>query len=146
MRTARALLLLALFAAYLTFGLRSVAGDLVSRGRFDPFLPAARGVEHRIEEGRFQEALPLALDLSRAYPDEPDVATSLARIYHGLGDPSNEARAWEKYVATSPAPAEACPALTQAYQQAGQSAEAQNAAARCAEFEARDALPGSAPR
>jgi hypothetical protein len=142
----RALLLLALVAAYATFGLRSVAGDFVRRGRFDPFLPTAQAVEHRIEEGRFAEALPLALDLSRAYPDEPEVALWVARVHHGLHDPASEANAWEKYVALSAAPAEACPALPEAYEQAGRQGDARDAAARCLRYEERDALPGGGAR
>jgi len=139
----RALLLCALLAAYLTFGLRSVAGDWLSRGRFDPFLPAARAAEYRIEEQRFAEALPLVLDLWRAYPRESEVALSLARVQHGLRDAAAEAAAWEAYVKLSSAPAEACPALQDAYARAGKLAEAREAAARCLQFEARDALPGS---
>src|SRR5262249_7628106 len=139
----RALLLLALLAAYLAVGLRPVAGELVQRGRYDPFLPAARALEHRVEEGRFVEALPLALDLRRSFRSEPEVALLLARVHHGLGDPVNEASAWETYVTLSSTPAEACPALTEAYARAGRRDAAQTASARCDDFERRDPLSGS---
>lgn len=142
----RALVLVVLLAAYLMAGLRPVAGDLARRGRFDPFLPTARALEHRVEENRFADALPMALELRRAYPDEPEIALQLARIHRGLRDASGEAAAWERYVSLSPAPAEACPALPDAYVRAGRPAEARDAAARCSAFAQRDALPGSSRR
>ena len=142
----RALLLAALLAAYVAAGLRSAAGELVRAGRYDPFLPAARALEHRVEEGRFAEALPLALDLARAFPSEPEVAFSLARVHHGLHDAAAEAAAWEQYVTLSSTPGEACPALPEAYAAAGRADDARAASARCAGFDALDSLPGSGAR
>ena len=130
----RTLLLTLLLAIYLASSVRSLVGDWMRRDAFDPFLPAARAVELRIAEGRFAEAMPLAADLERAYPDQPDIAFWQARIHHGLNDPRQEAAAWERYVAASPAPAEACPAVAEAYARAGQPADSLRAYERCAEW------------
>ncbi len=130
----RTLLLSALLALYLASSVRSAVGGFFRRDAFDPFLPSARALEQRMAENRFSEALPLAADLDRAYPREPQIAMWLARIHHGLGDAAREAAAWEQYVALSPAPAEACPAWPDAYAHAGRSAESRRAAERCAAF------------
>ena len=110
----RTLLLVLLLALYLASDVRSLLGGFVSRGTFDPFLPAARAIEQRIADGRFTEALPLAIDLERAYPGEPQIAWWFARVHHGLQDPVSEAAAWERYVESSPAPGDACPAWPEA--------------------------------
>jgi tetratricopeptide (TPR) repeat protein len=134
----RALLLVVLLALYLASEVRSLVGGLVGRGAFDPFLPAARVIEQRIGEGRFADALPLAIELDRAYPGEAQVAFWLARVYHGLKDPAAEAEAWEQYVKLSPAPAEACPALPAAYAEVGRPAESLLAYERCVAFDEGD--------
>jgi tetratricopeptide (TPR) repeat protein len=92
-------------------GSRWTGGD-----RLDPLAPAPREVEHAIAVGRFDDALPIALDLQRTYPDEPLVAQWLGRIYRGLGRRAEEASAWERFVAESSEPAEACPAIAHAYE------------------------------
>jgi len=140
----RAALLVALLGAYVAVGLRPVAGEFLSRGEFDPFLPAVRALEFRVEEARFEEALPLAQDLARVFPAEPEVALMLARVHHGLRDAASEASAWETYVTLSSTPAEACPALPEAYARAGQADAARDAHARCAAFDGRDELARSA--
>jgi tetratricopeptide (TPR) repeat protein len=138
----RLLLLIALLACYLASGLRPMVAAFARRGAFDPFLPAARALEQRVAEGRFGEALALAIDLDRAYPDEPEIALQFARVYRGLGDAANEIGAWERYAQVSQAPAEACPALPQAYARVGRAADALTAYERCATFdpEAADRL------
>ena len=136
----RSLLLVVLLVLYLASGLRGVIADRLRRGAFDPLLPAARLLEQRLAEDRFAEALPLAVDLDRAYPREAQVAFWLARIHHGLKDPAGEAAAWEQYVDHSPAPEEACPAWPEAYARAGREAEALDARQQCAAFAAGDAL------
>ena len=135
----RTVLLVLLLALYLASDVRLLIGSLVSRGSFDPFLPAARAVEQRLADGRFTEALPLVLDLDRAYPREAQIAWWLARGYHGLKDPANEAAAWERYVEVSPAPGDACPAWPEAYARAGKAAESLHAFERCAGFDETDA-------
>ena len=130
----RTLLLLFLLAVYLAPTVRSMAGDFFRRDKFDPFLPTVRALEQRIAEGRFADALPLVIELDRAYPRQAPIALLLARVHHGLNDAAREAAAWERYLATSPAPAEACPALPEAYASAKQPAESLRAYERCAQF------------
>jgi len=130
----RTLLLAGLVAAYLTAGLWGRIGELLTPNRFDPFLPLARSVELRVGERRFAEARPLADSLARAYPDQPLVAFWRARIQHGLGNASGEALAWEDYIRMSSAPAEACPAIAEAYAAAGRTADALRGYERCAAF------------
>lgn len=139
----RSWLLVVLLALYLASGLRSVIADRFRRSAFDPFLPAARALEQRLAEARFAEALPLAVDLDRAYPQQAQVALWLARIHHGLKDPVREAAAWEQYAERSPAPEEACPALPDAYARAGRDAEARAARQRCSAFDEKDSLRGA---
>jgi len=127
----RGWVLAALAGAYLAVGMRPLIGQMFRRAGFDPFLPAARALELRIEEGRFAEALPLAIDLDRAFPHEPQIVLWRARIQHGLSDPRREATAWEEYLALGVAAAEACPALPDAYARAGLAAEALRAYERC---------------
>jgi len=130
----RTLLLLFLLAVYLAPRVRSMAGDLFRGDGFDPFLPTVRALEQRIADGRFADALPLAIELDRAYPRQAPIALLLARVHHGLNDAPQEAAAWERYVAMSPAPAEACPALPEAYARARQPAESLHAYERCVQF------------
>ena len=134
----RTLLLAALLSAYAAAGVRPAIGDALRRGRFDPWLPAARALEQRIEEARFADALPLAQELDRVYPREPQIAWWLARVHHGLHDPRREAAAWEAYVDTSAAPDDACPALADAYAQAGRAPDALHAYERCVQFAPED--------
>jgi len=134
----RTLLLTALLAAYAALAFRGTATQVLRRGAFDPLLPLARSVEHRIGDKRFAEALPVALELQHAYPSEPLVVYWLAQIRHGLNDPSAEAEAWERYVAISPSPAEACPALPESYARQHRDDEALTAYEQCARFDADD--------
>jgi tetratricopeptide (TPR) repeat protein len=136
----RTLLLVVLLMLYLASAFRPTIADRVRRGAFDPFLPAARVLEQRLAEGRFADALPLAHDLDRTYPRQPQVAFWLARVHHGLHDPGSESAAWERYVELSPAPEEACPALPEAYARAGRPAESLHAYERCAAFDEGDVV------
>jgi len=111
----RTFLLVLLLAIYLASHVRSLVGGVLRRGEFDPFLPAARALEQRVGEGRFADALPLARELERTYPRDAQVAFWRARVHHGLNDSRSEAAAWERYIALSSAPEEACPALAEAY-------------------------------
>ena len=70
----RTLLLVFLLAVYLAPTVRSMAGDFFRRDAFDPFLPTVRALEQRIAEGRFADALPLAIELDRAYPRQAPIA------------------------------------------------------------------------
>jgi tetratricopeptide (TPR) repeat protein len=107
----------ALWAALLLAYVALAQGPSWTEGdHLDPLAPAPREVEHAVAVGRFDDALLLALDLQRTYPDEPLVAQWLGHIYRGLGRRGEEASAWERYVAQSSEPAEACPAIAHAYE------------------------------
>src|SRR5260370_12321326 len=134
----RTVLLAALLLAYAWTALHGIVVDALQR-KFDPFLPLARRLELQVEEKRFADALPIALDLEKAYPSEPMIAYWIGRIRNGLGDRRAEAAAWEHYITISSTPSEACPALPDAYAAAGQTDRALDAYARCAAFDASDA-------
>ena len=134
----RTLLLTVLLCAYGALAFRGTARHLIRRGAFDPLLPLARSVEHRIGDQRFAEALPVALELQRAYPTEALVVYWLAQIHHGLNDAAAEADAWERYVAISPARAEACPALPESYARLRRDDDALSSFERCARFDPDD--------
>ncbi len=138
LRVRRTILLVALLAVYLATALRGVVGELARRGQFDPFLPLARAVEQRVEEQRFSEALPLATDLRRTYPREPQLAYWLARIQQGLHDTPREIEAWEDYVRLSTDPADACSALPDAYDRIGRASDALRAYQHCASLDSSD--------
>jgi tetratricopeptide (TPR) repeat protein len=135
----RTLLLLALLLAYAWTALQGLVLGALHRNRFDPFLPLGRRLEQRVEEGRFADALPIALELEKTYPEEPLIAYWIGRIRNGLGDRAAEAAAWERYVAISSTPEEACPAWPEAIAATGHAAAALDAFARCAAFDATDA-------
>ncbi|HMD36016.1 MAG TPA: tetratricopeptide repeat protein [Vicinamibacterales bacterium] len=131
----RTLLLAALLLAYAWTGLQGFVLGALHRNRFDPFLPLARRLEQRVEERRFADALPIALELEKTYPEEPLVAYWIGRIRNGLGDRAAEAAAWERYVAISPTPEEACPAWPEAIAATRGAADALDAFARCAAYD-----------
>jgi tetratricopeptide (TPR) repeat protein len=88
------------------------------------------------EGGRYGDALEPTLALTRALPNQQVYAERLARIYQHLNRPADEAAAWERVVAVSPTPVDACPALPDAYVRAGGlSPAALDAFERCAAFE-----------
>lgn len=80
----RTALLLALLAAYVAATVRPALEHGAGSG-FDALAPESRFVERAIGEQRFVDALPVALQLRRAYSAEPLVAYWLATIYQGLG-------------------------------------------------------------
>jgi len=135
----RTLLLLALLLAYAWTGLQGFVLGALHRNRFDPLLPLARRLEQRVEERRFADALPIALELEKTYPEEPLIAYWIGRIRNGLGDRAAEAAAWQRYVAMSPTPEEACPAWPEALAAIGRPDAALEAFARCAAFDPTDA-------
>lgn len=89
--------------------------SFASSTAFEPLSPRGREVERAIEERRFADALPLAQELVRAFPDEPLIAYWLAEIYQGLERPRDEAAAWERVLEQTTLADAACPALPLAY-------------------------------
>ena len=108
------------------------------RGRIDPLTPKARSVEQAIAAGRFADALPVALEISRTYQDDPLPDLWLTTIYRSLDRPEDEAAHWERYVTHSSVPERACPAMAEAYARFAPRDRIVAAYARCAEIDARD--------
>jgi tetratricopeptide (TPR) repeat protein len=92
-----------------------------------------------VGRGAWAEALAPTTALVERFPNQQVYAERLARVHHALGRPEAEAAAWEKFVAISPTPDDACPALGEAYQRMGDAARALDAFVRCRDFD-----PGSA--
>lgn len=133
----RTALLLALFGAYgLTFVRGSAPGDRSMRA--DPLAPQVRAIERALTSGRYSDALALARDARRAFPRDPFILLLLAQIHHGLGQPDDEASAWDEYMAASETPAEACPAVSDAYERLGDTGRALERLRRCAVLEPDD--------
>jgi len=106
--------------------------------RFDPLDRRPHAIEQLIVAGRFDEALQPATDLQRSFRAEPLLAYWLATIHHGLNQWQQEATAWEEYLRLSPTPADACPALPEAYMRLGWADHALVSYERCATFDPRD--------
>jgi tetratricopeptide (TPR) repeat protein len=105
--------------------------------RFDPLSPSGRHVELAIETGRFADALPVALSIREAFPEQPNVSYWLAEIYRGLDRPRDEAVAWDTFVSLTPGSA-ACPAWPQAHARAGHDQAALRAYQQCVAFAPED--------
>jgi hypothetical protein len=109
LRTATWAVLVAAYAVVL-FG-----ADRAGPARLDPVGPAARQIELALADGRFADALPMALDVQRAHMSEPLVAYWLALIYRGLGRPDDEALAWDAFAATAGDSQAICAIIMAAY-------------------------------
>jgi len=108
------------------------------RAAFDPLATRPHAIEQLIVAGRFTDALPQASALHERYPREWLPAMWLARAHHGLGHWREEAQAWEAFVRLSPAPADACPALPEAYARLNEPRRAIAAFERCTQFDPSD--------
>jgi tetratricopeptide (TPR) repeat protein len=124
-------LLVVLFLGYVTVFVRVPAAGLRLRPVFDPFEPRPRLVEQLIVGRQYAKALALAKELRVSFPNEPQVISELATIYHGLNNSKEEAAAWEDYLRVSGATAVACPALPDAYQRLGDRQQALKSYERC---------------
>lgn len=133
----RTAVLLMLLAAYLAVVVHLAGGAGADR-RFDALSPQSRSVEQAIEARQFADALPLALEIQRAHADEPLIAYWLATIFRGLDRPRDEVAAWETYIQLSSAPAEACPALADAYERMGDHAGSIVQYQRCVDYDPRE--------
>jgi tetratricopeptide (TPR) repeat protein len=107
---------------------------------------AGSGVESAVEErirssrdefaaGRWQAALGPTRALVEQFPTQQVYSDRLARIYFHLGQPVEEAAAWEQFVRSSSTPEDACPAMGQAYLRAGNRDASLHAFERCRDFE-----------
>jgi hypothetical protein len=126
----RTLLWVSLVIAYAAFVFRpSPHGP--DADRLDPMAPAARQVELALVDGRFDDALPLAMEQRRTFPQDPLAAYWLAAIYRGLDRRADEARAWAEFAALSSSPLDACPDAIDASRQSGDAQAAQAWERRC---------------
>jgi len=132
----RTALIAALFLTYAAVILRVPAWG--SGAKFDPLDRRPHRVESLIVAGRFDEALPLAVELRRNFPNEPEPAFWLATIQSGLGRGEAEADAWEEYARLSSEPLDACPAWPDAYARLGRADSALATYERCAALDPRD--------
>jgi tetratricopeptide (TPR) repeat protein len=130
----RTALVLTLLAAYIAVMVRLTGCSGVDR-TLDALAPQSRSVEQAIGQGRFAEALPVALELQRAHEDDPLVAYWLATIFHGLDRPRDEVAAWQTYIRVSTTPLDACPAIAEAYERLGDSARALEQYRRCVDYD-----------
>jgi len=132
----RSILLVVLLAGYalVVGGVPTIGGPRV----FDPLAPRPHVVERLIVARRFTEALPLAIELARDFPREPQVLSWIATARSGPGDRGAEAGAWDDYVNVSPTASDACPAWPEAHAAAGHADRALTAYERCAQLEPRD--------
>ena len=108
------------------------------RRGFDPLGSRPRIVEKLISARQFSQALPLAQELRRSFPNEAQVAFWVASIHHGLGDSQAEASALEDYARLSSTLAGSCPALPAAYARLGDGPRAVAVYERCLQQDPQD--------
>lgn len=84
------------------------------------------------EARRFAEALAPTERLTTELSSQAVYHERLARILKELDRPADEARAWERMMAVTPTPIDACPMIAEAYQRAGRADAALAAIERCA--------------
>jgi tetratricopeptide (TPR) repeat protein len=90
-------------------------------------------------EGHYADALDPTTKLVERFPSQVVYLDRLARIHGKLDRPADEAADWERFVDVSPTPADACPALGNAYARAGQPEKSLDAFRRCVAFDPRNA-------
>jgi tetratricopeptide (TPR) repeat protein len=130
------LLVLILYTSVLRSSQRTGSADTTS-GSAQRWLAASQSA---FVAARYDEALQPTIELTRALPNQQVYAERLALIYQHLGRSADEAAAWERVVAVSPTPVDACPALPDAYVRAvGLSDTALDAFERCSAFEPKNA-------
>ena len=99
----RTLLFTVVLAGYAAVFLRLPSAG--ARGGFDPLGPEGQHVEQAIETGRFADALTVALDLEKTYPEDLTISYWLTEIYAGLGRTDDQSRARDRYERLSSKPA-----------------------------------------
>jgi tetratricopeptide (TPR) repeat protein len=108
-----------------------------------PFAPQANGADAALDRDirdsralfdakRFDEALPPTQRLATQLPTHAIYHERHALILRELSRPADEAQAWERMMAASPTPVDACPMIAEAYEKAGDPAKARSALERCA--------------
>lgn len=125
-------MVLALYASVLRPGGESDPID-ASAAAAQEWVTASRDA---FESAQYEDALEPTIELTRAFPNQQVYAERLALIYQRLDRPADEAAAWERVVAVSPTPVDACPAMPDAYvRAAGLTEQAIDAFTRCSAFD-----------
>jgi tetratricopeptide (TPR) repeat protein len=96
--------------------------------RVDALLVASR---EAFSAGRWAEALEPTKAIVQRFPSQHVYLERLARIYHKLERPKDEAATWEVFMDRAPIVADACPDVGHAYRRLGQYDKALNALERC---------------
>ncbi len=89
--------------------------------------------------GRWQEALEPTRAIVARFPGQHVYLARLAEIYNKLERPQDEAATWELFMDRAPLPAEACPAVGNAYRRIGKYDLALNAFERCFQADTKNA-------
>lgn len=84
-----------------------------------------------VDAGRWQEALGPTKEIVERFPTQFAYLEQLARIYHELDRPVDEAAAWEAFMDRAPTVVDACPHIGHAYRRLGKPDRALNAFERC---------------
>lgn len=89
--------------------------------------------------GRWQDALEPTKAIVARFPGQHVYLARLAEIYNKLERPADEAATWELFLDRAPLPAEACPAVGNAYRRIGKYDLALRAFERCFESDNKNA-------
>jgi tetratricopeptide (TPR) repeat protein len=89
--------------------------------------------------GRWQDALEPTKAIAARFPGQHVYLARLAEIYNKLERPADEAATWELFMDRAPLPAEACPAVGNAYRRIGKYDLALSAFERCFQSDTRNA-------
>ncbi len=89
--------------------------------------------------GRWQDALEPTKAIVERFPGQHVYLARLAEIYNKLERPADEAATWELFMDRAPLPAEACPAVGNAYRRIGKYDLALKAFERCFESDNKNA-------
>ena len=93
-----------------------------------------------LDAEQWEDALAHTLALVQRFGERPAYLARLATLYNRLHRPVDEVAQWERFMAVSPRPAQACPALGKAYRGLGQYEEAISAFTRCLASDPASAL------
>lgn len=104
--------------------------------RVDGLLVASR---EAFASGRWQDALEPTKAIAARFPGQHVYLARLAEIYNKLERPADEAATWELFMDRAPLPAEACPAVGNAYRRIGKYDLALRAFERCFESDNKNA-------
>lgn len=89
--------------------------------------------------GRWQDALEPTKAIAARFPGQHVYLARLAEIYNKLERPADEAATWELFMDRAPLPAEACPAVGNAYRRIGKYDLALSAFDRCFQADTKNA-------